>query len=89
MAIKYLPEIAEDDYPAFRRLPSNNFPNTYYEWLDLANKHFKETVGSGFTAIQVQVKAGEFSAFCREIRSGYYLHNLYNFAAKKAGQQHD
>ena len=63
MVIFHLPSIEEDDYPAFRRVPNNALPATFYEWLELSDRHIKQLLGRGHAVRPVGINAAEFSRY--------------------------
>jgi|HubBroStandDraft_6_1064221.scaffolds.fasta_scaffold2950263_1 hypothetical protein len=78
MAIKPIPLVTEEEYPNFRRLDRNDFPNTYYEWQSWRDRLRKEA--ASFDTVDVDVKAGEFSRYCAARKRDHTLHALLNFA---------
>jgi hypothetical protein len=58
--------IAPKDYEAFKRLMPDDpdFPNTYDEWLKLANKEIAEIQAAGHFIERVEVYPNEFAAYC-------------------------
>lgn len=78
-----LGEIAENDYPAFVRLPGSDFPKTYNEWLNLTRDqatHFRE---AGNVVVFVRVQSDEFSRHCRAKGAANNLNEFYRFLAEK------
>lgn len=85
MAAMFIPTIAPADYQAFRRLIDRDLPDTYDEWLDLANKGSLDNIGKGHVSEPVDVDPNEFVRFVRATGASANLHWLYNFAQQKGG----
>jgi|SRR5215471_18929062 len=62
----HLAQIAQDDYPAFRRLPGNDFPDVYSEWLDFVRQQDALYRRKPYEIIYVRTRPDEFAAFCRD-----------------------
>jgi hypothetical protein len=56
-----------EDYERIRRMmnDANNFPETFDEWLYLAEKQFAQAVARGFVLEKVIIDPDRFDAFCR------------------------
>jgi hypothetical protein len=60
----YQPSILKEEFEAFRALLGPDVPNTYDEWLKLAEDDAKEHAGSGDVAVRaVTIHPDEFSAW--------------------------
>ena len=89
MATRYFPIIDAGDYGAFRRLPNNDFPETFERWTYLQtsqkDKHLLES--SNPKCVDIKVNSKEFAAFCLATNSNYTLHSLDNFAFEQRGRE--
>ncbi len=83
MATKFIPNVAKANDEAFRRILRRDFPNTYKEWLYLANKSSADNVAMGHDSKPVEVDPNEFTRYLRATGSDANLHSLYNFAYEK------
>lgn len=56
-----------EDYERIRRMMSDpdNFPETFDEWLHLAEQQFAQFSAQGFVLEKVIVDPDRFNAFCR------------------------
>lgn len=59
----HLPRIAENDYPAFLRLPGQDFPGAYDEWLNLTQNQAQHW-GGDRVVVWVRINPDKFARFC-------------------------
>jgi hypothetical protein len=85
--IIYLATIAQDNYPAFRSLPGNDFYNTYDEWLKLLDNQATHYRALRNTIVYVRINADEFTHFCASKSTPHNLNSLYSLAAEKGRRQ--
>ena len=83
MAIMFTPAISAANYQAFREIINGDLPDTYDEWLQLANKRSLENIGMGHVSQPVDVDPSEFARFLKSVGPSANLHWLYNFAQQK------
>jgi hypothetical protein len=72
------------DYEQFRRLirDHTDFPNTYDEWLYVANQQVTHMIKQGYVITKVTVDPAEFTGYCHRMGSDYdpfSLDDLANF----------
>jgi hypothetical protein len=72
------------DYEQFRRLipDHTDFPDTYDEWLFVANQQVTHMIKQGYVITKVTVDPAEFTGYCHRMGSDYdpfSLHDLANF----------
>jgi hypothetical protein len=71
------------NYEQFKRLIADHtdFPDTYDEWLGLANEQVTHMIKQGYVVTKVTIDPAEFTQYCH--RTGYYdpfsLDDLANF----------
>lgn len=65
MATWFIPTIAKTDYESFRRVLGRNLPDTYDEWLYLANKRSLDNIAKGNESKPIELNADEFARYCR------------------------
>jgi hypothetical protein len=87
MATAYFPKIDPLNYQSFRRLPKNDFPETFEMWrrrqqLNQADQHRLKWHPNG-TCVDVEVNSNEFAAHCRTTHSDCNLKTLDRFVAEK------
>jgi hypothetical protein len=72
------------DYGQFRRLirDHTDFPDTYDEWLFVANQQVTHMIKQGYVITKVTVDPAEFTGYCHRMGSDYdpfSLDDLANF----------
>jgi hypothetical protein len=90
MATAYFPKIDPLNYQSFRRLPKNDFPETFEMWrrqqLNQADQHRLKWHPNG-TCVDVEVNSNEFAAHCRTTHSDCDLKALDRFVAEKGARE--
>ena len=81
-----MPEIAKDEYEAFRVIMTDHIPVTYDEWLALAKRLRNDVIKSGKDVTPVEVKAGEFAKFIGMTAASPDPISLCKFAREKISQ---
>jgi hypothetical protein len=73
------------DYEQFRRLipDHTDFPDSYDEWLYLANEQVTHMIKQGFVVTKVAVDPDEFTQYCRRTGSEYDPFSLDDLANLK------
>jgi hypothetical protein len=84
-----IPDISENEYPAFRSLPGNYFPEAFNLWRYETDKRVQDFMANRRTIITVPVKAHEFAAYCRARNVDCNPHNLNHFVFEKASGKKD
>jgi len=72
------------NYGQFRKLipDHTDFPDTYDEWLNVANEQVTHMMKQGFVVTKVTIDPDEFAQYCHRTDSGYdpfSLDDLANF----------
>ena len=83
------PQIAEDDYPEFLKIPhadqddANKWVGTYKEWRERENHERRRLHRRGYKIVEVPVSPYEFASYCRESGLAGILQDLLRFAFEK------
>ena len=80
----YIPDISENEYPAFRSLGGRYFPETFNLWRYEMDKRVQDLMVSKREIITVSVKAHEFSEYCRAHNIACNPHHLNYFVFEEA-----
>ena len=83
MAIRYVSEIVEEEYPAWRRT-LHEFPDSYAAWRWYFS-HDRAVAGSaGEEVVSVTVHPAEYLAHCKSNRIDVAMASFRNFAQLKS-----
>ena len=85
MAIRYVSEIVEEEYPAWRRT-LHGFPDSYAAWRWFFS-HDRAVAGSaGEEVVAITVHPNEYVAHCKTNRIDVAMASFRNFAQLKSGK---
>jgi hypothetical protein len=78
--VEVFPEIAPNDYAAFRQIIHKNMPDTHDEWSNLQTKEIREFDQAGRHTRRVPVNPHEFARFLHLRGANANLSTLRDFA---------
>jgi hypothetical protein len=83
-----LPIISQNDYDAFRRIPTRDLPDTYNEWLKMLAERKLEHARLGYRIIEVKVNPHEFARYLTTAGQPGNLKTLADFTLEIASGNH-
>ncbi len=80
MRCVYIPDIAEQDYAAFRDILDDHMPVSFREWASLKDRLHRSSVARGDDVVFVQVDPSQFARFLGASGYGPEASSLIKFA---------
>jgi len=89
MVTRYRGWISPEHYEAFKRLMPDepDLPDTYDEWLNIAEKEVAEIRGIGHTVKKINLDPDEFTEFCQASSVDRNAKTFHAFTVFKASRK--